>query len=454
MRCYLFIFIFLPIYSVSQSLLIDTIEISGNKRTKPFILYRELPFKIGDTIDICNINSSLKKAKENILNTSLYNFADVDTFNTTANTISISIKVTERWYFWPIPIFEQASRNLNTWFYEKDYDRINYGLFFALANFRGRNELLRFVFRRGFREQYGFAYSNPGIGKKQKVGYEIKYLYYRQKKLAYSTVDSKPVDLYTNKYNYQNSSGSISFTYRPGIYNWHFISVSYNNHFLSDTLFVLNPNFIENFNQNIQYFSAQYSFTRDIRNSNYYPLKGYYFMGTVTKTGFGIFKTEPNFFTLNIKVSKYFEITKRIYGSTAGQVEYSNRNKPSFIFSKAFGYGNYTKGMELYVVDGNGFGLWNNSIRYQLVKPHTKQIKILKAEKFSKFHYAFYTSLNFDLGYVINQTHAEVQHANEYLYGYGIGLDFVTYYDIVLRIEASRNKFGETGIFLHFNAPF
>jgi len=202
---FLFILLLIPFYSASQSYLIDTIEISGNKRTKPIILFRELPFKKGDTIDVSNLTVLLKKAKENLLNTSLFNFADVDTFNTTTNTFSISIKVTERWYFWPIPIFEQASRNINSWIYEKDYNQVNYGLFFALANFRGRNELLRFVVRRGFREQYGFAYSNPGIGNKQKLGYEIKYLYYRQKKLAYSTVDSKPVDLYTNKYNYQNS---------------------------------------------------------------------------------------------------------------------------------------------------------------------------------------------------------------------------------------------------------
>ena len=45
-------------------------------------------------------------------------------------------------------------------------------------------------------------------------------------------------------------------------------------------------------------------------------------------------------------------------------------------------------------------------------------------------------------------------HSNEFLYGYGLGIDFVTYYDIVFRVEFSANKFGETGLFLHFNAPF
>jgi hypothetical protein len=43
--------------------------------------------------------------------------------------------------------------------------------------------------------------------------------------------------------------------------------------------------------------------------------------------------------------------------------------------------------------------------------------------------------------------------ADELQFGYGIGLDFVTYYDIVLRSEYSFNKFGEHGFFLHFVAP-
>ncbi len=454
MRIFFIFFILLPFLSFSQALIIKNIKIEGNKRTQSFVIERELPFKPGDTLKTENLGEVLKKGKENILNTSLFNFADVDTFNLTDNTIDILIKVTERWYFWPIPIFEQASRNVNTFLYEKDFDKINYGLFFAKANFRGRNELLRFVFRRGFREQYGLAYSNPGIGMKQKFGYEIKYLFYRQKKLSYATINNRPIDLYTNEYNYHNSNGSINLSYRPGIHNWHNISISYNDHYISDTLFIANPYFLGNSRNNVQYFNAQYTFTRDVRNSNYYPLDGYYFSGTISKTGFGLIKREPDFITLNLKSSRYFNIYKRFYGSFAGQFEYSSRYSPSYIFSKAFGYSNYTKGMELYVIDGNGFGLFNSSIRYQLVKPRIKQFNKLKIEKFSKFHYAFYASLNFDMGYVINETKTDVSHANEFLYGYGTGLDFVTYYDIVLRFEFSVNKFGESGLFLHFNAPF
>ena len=186
----LLILLLLPIFTFSQTYKSDSyrickIALSGNKKTHPKIIFRELPFKVGDTLKSENITEQLKIAKENILNTSLFNFADIDTFETRNDSIKISIKLVERWYLWPIPIFEQASRNFNSWFYDRDFDKINYGLFLAQQNFRGRNELLRIVFRRGFREQYGFAYSIPGIGEKQKLGVEVKFLYYKQRNLHF-----------------------------------------------------------------------------------------------------------------------------------------------------------------------------------------------------------------------------------------------------------------------------
>ena len=40
------------------------------------------------------------------------------------------------------------------------------------------------------------------------------------------------------------------------------------------------------------------------------------------------------------------------------------------------------------------------------------------------------------------------------LWGKGIALDYITYYDQILRIEYSLNHLGEKGVFLHFSNPF
>ena len=44
--------------------------------------------------------------------------------------------------------------------------------------------------------------------------------------------------------------------------------------------------------------------------------------------------------------------------------------------------------------------------------------------------------------------------ANEWLSGYGLGLDLVTSYDQVMRVEYALNALGEDGLFLHFSQPF
>jgi len=59
-----------------------------------------------------------------------------------------------------------------------------------------------------------------------------------------------------------------------------------------------------------------------------------------------------------------------------------------------------------------------------------------------------------DLGYVAQlspDTSSKLQ--NKLLNGTGLGLDFVTYYDLVFRLEYGMNHLKETGWFIHFVAP-
>lgn len=44
--------------------------------------------------------------------------------------------------------------------------------------------------------------------------------------------------------------------------------------------------------------------------------------------------------------------------------------------------------------------------------------------------------------------------ANRWQGGYGLGLDLVTSYDQVLRLEGTLNALGEAGFYLHFTQPF
>ena len=76
-------------------------------------------------------------------------------------------------------------------------------------------------------------------------------------------------------------------------------------------------------------------------------------------------------------------------------------------------------------------------------------------KQFNKSHYSLYLGLFSDMGRVIDsQTYQNNNLSNQFLLGNGISIDYVTYYDKLLRIEFSINHLGEKGVFLHFSNPF
>ena len=76
-------------------------------------------------------------------------------------------------------------------------------------------------------------------------------------------------------------------------------------------------------------------------------------------------------------------------------------------------------------------------------------------EQFEKSYYSLYLSIFADMGVVyVKYTKESNKLNNRFLYSQGIGLDFVTYYDKLMRLELSRNHLKEWGVFLHFSNPF
>ena len=108
----LFFFLFLSTATYAQELKIQNIQIEGLKTTKEATVLRELSFSIGDQVTIQELHSLLEENKSNLINQWLFNFVDFTPI-IKGNEADILIKVTERWYVWPYPIFEISERNFN-----------------------------------------------------------------------------------------------------------------------------------------------------------------------------------------------------------------------------------------------------------------------------------------------------------------------------------------------------
>jgi outer membrane protein assembly factor BamA len=58
-------------------LIINDIQISGNRRTREDIILRELTFRKGDTIPRSYLEFNINRSRQNILNTSLFNYVTI-----------------------------------------------------------------------------------------------------------------------------------------------------------------------------------------------------------------------------------------------------------------------------------------------------------------------------------------------------------------------------------------
>jgi outer membrane protein assembly factor BamA len=273
--------------------IVNSIQLIGNKVTKDHILLRELPFMVNDTILKIELHGKLTSAQQNLLNTSLFNFVTIDTFPSGNKHIIVLITVAERWYTWPSPIFEIQERNFNTWWQTRNFNRVNYGFFLSRENFRGRKEELSFYAQFGYTEKYGLTYTIPYINRKQAGGLGFSFSFSRNHEVGYQTYNNKLVYFKDpDKYVREELSGKLSYTYRQGIHITHSIDLKYNKAKIADTL---NDYTIDYFIGNeieIQYFTLNYYFKNDHRDSKMYPLNGYFFDFEATRMGFGILPNE------------------------------------------------------------------------------------------------------------------------------------------------------------------
>ena len=166
-------------------------------------------------------------------------------------------------------------------------------------------------------------------------------------------------------------------------------------------------------------------------------------------------KANIKHFEFATKLDKYVEPYNRFYIGSSFKAKYSTEGEQPYFIQKALGYDDYVRGYEYYVVDGQSYWLSKTAAKYALIEKTTFDIPYVKMKQFNKSHYSLYLGVFSDLGYVIdNQNQEQNSINNSLLWGKGIALDYVTYYDKLLRIEYSINALGEKGVFLHFSSPF
>ena len=437
----------------SNYLRVNGIYIKGNEKTKAFIITRELTFQQNDSIPETAIISEIERSKNNLMNTALFNFVDLKHVRVDSSTFNVIIEVIERWYFWPLPIFELAETNFNTWWLNKDFSRINYGTYLVKENFRGRRETIKFKFQWGFTQNIGFQYAVPYINKKKTLGVSGTFSFAQNHEVNYQSVNNKRIFYKdVNQFLKQEYFARIATAYRSKLYNTHTFELDYVNASINDTLTVLSSDFFKDNRTRTNYFGINYWFRHDKRDYASYPLKGHRIDFFAKKYGLGTsFENQLNLMELSTNLTYHLPLAGRFYAAAGLFGKTTLFDVSPYFIQKGLGYSEVVRSYEYYVVDGQHYGLFKSNIKYQIIKPKVEKVDILNKTQFNTIPYALYFNVFFDSGYVVDDLYASKNKlANSLLLGTGIGIDLVTYYDMVIRTEFSMNRMGESGFFLNF----
>jgi hypothetical protein len=439
---------------------IDSIVVAGNRITKEKIILREIIFSAGDTVRCDKLDSLISRSKENLLNTLLFNFVFIDIsfpFPGSRDVV-IHVNVIERWYIWPVPILKISDRNFNVWWKTKDFSRLSYGFYIDWRNFRGRKENLQLKFQWGYNRNTSLLYVIPYLNKKKTLGMGFGFGYSRQKETAYQTIYNKQqFFMEQDGYVRQDIYAFGQFMVRRNIYISHQLELSYDQHRFSDSLLIENENFTSDGSTTSQYLSFKYVFTNDHRDFKSYPLKGYYIDFGMRKYGLWTFKTNTlNDLEIFATFRKFWELNPRVFFASGINGKISAGTQPYFILRGIGWDRDIVRSYEYYLVDARHFVILKNNIKFAIIPTRVKDLSFIKTEKFGKVFYALYLNVFVDGGYgVYKQDFGRETNdlQNTLLLGYGAGFDFVTYYDVVVRLDFSVNFKNETGIFVHFMAP-
>ena len=439
-------------------IIIGNISIEGNHKTRGGIIFREMAIKSGDTLNAGLLAESMEIDRRKIINTNLFVTVDLLTRpNEDSVRTDIQVVVKERWYFIMLPVFQLADRNFNEWRYDRNRDlrRTIYGVYLSYGNVTGRSDKLRFLAEFGFIPKFELSYSLPYIDKAQKTGITIGTSYSTNKTMAFRTWNDKLDYLSSEVINKKRFYSFVTLTRRNKYYTFHSLDLRFSYGNISDTIALLNPNYLLKGRTNQKYFQLTYTFNYDRRDNFQYPLRGQ--SGAVQISKIGLLPSDninQAFFYGSYR--KYIPLSRRWFANSGVKARISLPKRQPYLQTIGLGYRNdLVRGYELYVVDGQDYALWKNEVKFKLfaIQKHFSWIPV---KQFNTVPLAAYLNNFADAGYVWNK-YPELSNTklgNSMLYGAGTGLDFVTFYNILARFNINLNANGERRFFFNIAREF
>lgn len=436
-------------------LTISEVVISGNNKTKRYIIERELLLKLNDSIRIGNLYEAIDQSRKLIYNTTLFITVDITPVLLADNMMSVVVQVKEKWYIYPLPHLQLSDRNFNEWWetYDADFSRLIYGARFIHYNTSGRRDKLTVTALAGYKRNLSVEYRAPYSNSRLTEGFAILASYTEQRETNYNTSNNNKIQLYkTDDFSTNQFIVGAAYMRRKGYYHRHQVSLLMHHLSVSDSVIIRNPSYFNKDKHEVFFPELSYSLDYVNVDNSSYPLDGASYAIKITKRGLG-FTGGINSTGLEFAVKKHITHPKKWYSSFQLEGLMKAPFKLAYINRQALGYKEfYLRGLEYYTINApvvflGKYTLKKKVLAFNIPVPFKNAVA-------DKVPFQFFAKVYGDAGYAFSPKMNTTSLNNIWLYSSGFGLDILSLYDMSLGIEYSFNQLGENGLFLHIAHAF
>jgi len=393
--------------------IISAVGVLGNELTKAEIILRELTLRVGDTVDV----AELEYSKNRIYSLGLFNRVDI-TWPPLDSTVLI-IEVDERWYLYPVPMAGIVERNWDNWYY---------GLGVKHDNFRGRNEKLFAGFVLGYNPWVSLSYTNPWIFGDEHMFMESNFAWSRVVNKSRISQGEGP-NFDEIRYRLHQGFGKRFDHYRSAwiVADFNYVEVTDNREGRT-----LAPGGID------RYLALGIGARHDTRNLGEYPTQGVYGMVNVVKKGIGFGDVDMVSYGIDGRV--YQELFSGVsLGVRAYTVLSSGPSVPNYehVF---FGFSERIRGHFKTELEGENAAGGFVELRIPIFPKVYLHVPEVPIKQFRTWKLGLYAALFADAGMVWDRKdRPDVSGASK---GYGVGLNFLLPYSTVFRIDHAWDERG------------
>lgn len=437
-------------------LLVASITVVGNKKTKTNIITREIPFSPGQLYGLQALAHLFETAQQQLMNTTLFHSVKVAAGKFDGNCVEVVVEVAERWYIFPFPYFKLIDRNFNQWLIDQkaSLKRVNYGTKLIYNNVSGRNDRIRVWLFTGYTQQVSVSYERPYFDKKLRWGYRVFMNTAKAKEINYNTIDDKQMFWRSdNQYARQFSNFGGELTYRKKLFSRHQFGLTFFKEQVLDTIVQMNPDYFFGGLTRVQFPEFSYRFSYQKVDYIPYPLTGLAYRIRFSKGGWN---KDTRVWQLHGELFRSWQLGADYFFSMQAYAGIKLPFTQPFFNRRFLGYGDiFLRGYEYNVIDGVAGGYLRASLTRELAEVRFPLPEIIRRKKgLTNVPVRIFARVFANSGYVHNPLPGLNQLNNRLLHAGGIGIDLLTLYDVTFRFEYSFNQLGQNGLYLHRNISF